>query len=119
MPFGLTNAPAAFMDLMNRVFKDYLDKFIIVFIDDVLIYPRSREEHEEHLRIALRILKQNELYAKFTKCEFWLEKVHFSGHVVSKEGIAVDPTKIEAVSKWPAPKNVTEIRSFLGLAGYY
>ena len=119
MPFGLTNAPAAFMDLMNRVFKDYLDKFIIVFIDDVLIYPRSREEHEEHLRIALRILKQNELYAKFTKCEFWLEKVHFSGHVVSKEGIAVDPAKIEAVSKWPAPKNVTEIRSFLGLAGYY
>ena len=99
MPVGLTNAPAAFVDLMNRVFKDYLDKFVIVFIDDILIYSRSKEEHEEHLRIALRVLKQNELYAKFTKCEFWLEKVHFLGHVISKDGIAVDPAKIEAVSK--------------------
>ena len=98
MPFGLTNAPAAFMDLMNRVFKDYLDKFVIVFIDDILIYSRSKEEHEEHLRIALQMLKQNQLYAKFTKCEFWLEKVHFLGHVVSKEGISMDPAKIEAVS---------------------
>ena len=119
MPFGLTNAPAAFMDLMNRVFKDYLDKFVIVFIDDILIYSKSKEEHEEHLKIALRILRQHQLYAKFSKCEFWLEKVHFLGHVVSKEGISVDPAKIEAVSKWPAPKNVIEVRSFLGLAGYY
>ena len=119
MPFGLTNAPAAFMDLMNRVFAEYLDKFVIVFIDDILIYSESRKEHEEHLKIALRLLKEHKLYAKFSKCEFWLDKVHFLGHVVSREGIAVDPVKIEAVSKWAAPTNVTEIRSFLGLAGYY
>ena len=119
MPFGLTNAPAAFMDLMNRVFAEYLDKFVIVFIDDILIYSGSREEHKEHLKIALRFLKEHKLYAKFSKCDFWLDKVHFLGHVVSKEGIAVDPVKIKAVSKWAAPTNATEIRSFLGLAGYY
>ena len=119
MPFGLTNAPAAFMDLMNRVFEDYLDKFVIVFIDDILIYSRSREEHAQHLRSVLQRLQSKKLYAKFKKCEFWLDKVVFLGHVVSKEGIAVDPTKIEAVTNWQRPKNVTEVRSFLGLAGYY
>lgn len=119
MPFGLTNAPAAFMDLMNRVFKEYLDEFLIVFIDDILIYSRDREEHAEHLRVALQILKEHWLYAKFSKCEFWLENVQFLGHVISKEGITVDPTKIEAVSRWSRPTSVTEIRSFLGLAGYY
>jgi len=119
MPFELKNAPAAFMDLMNRVFKEYLDKFVIVFIDDILIYSKSIQEHEQHLRMVLETLRRNQLYAKFTKCEFWLEKVHFLGHVVSKEGISVDPTKVEAVSTWPVPKNVTDIRSFLGLAGYY
>ena len=119
MPFGLTNAPAAFMDLMNRVFKEYLDKFVIVFIDDILIYSRSKEEHEHHLRLVMETLRRNQLFVKFTKCEFWLEKVHFLGHVVLKEGIFVDPAKVEAVSAWPAPKSVTEIRSFLGLSGYY
>ena len=97
MPFGLTNAPASFMDLMNRVFEDYLDKFVIVFIDDILIYSRSQKEHAEHLALVLRRLQDKQLYAKFKKCEFWLDKVVFLGHVVSKEGIMVDPTKIEAV----------------------
>ncbi|KAL5575384.1 hypothetical protein UlMin_017083 [Ulmus minor] len=119
MPFGLTNAPAAFMDLMNRVFKVYLDKFVIVFIDDILIYSRSQEEHAEHLRMVLRTLVEHRLYAKFSKCEFWLQSVQFLGHVISKDGLSVDPAKIEAVSEWAAPTSVTEIRSFLGLAGYY
>ncbi|KAL5578516.1 hypothetical protein UlMin_020215 [Ulmus minor] len=119
MPFGLTNAPAAFMDLMNRVFTQYLDKFIIVFIDDILVYSKTPEEHEEHLRVTLQLLRDSKLYAKFSKCDFWLSKVHFLGHVVSKEGVSVDPAKVEAVSKWAAPTSVTEIRSFLGLAGYY
>ena len=98
MPFGLTNAPAVFMDLMNRVFRPYLDQFIIVFIDDILIYSKSKEEHKEHLRIALETLKNHKLYAKFSKCEFWLDEVKFLGHVVSKEGISVDSAKIDAVS---------------------
>ena len=119
MSFGLTNAPAAFMDLMNRVFKEYLDKFVIVFIDDILIYSRTREEHVEHLRIALQRLKEKQLYAKFSKCEFWLEDVQFLGHIVSKDGIKVDPAKIEAVAKWEQPRTPTEVRSSLGLAGYY
>ena len=119
MSFGLTNAPAAFMDLMNRVFEDYIDKFVIVFIDDILVYSKSREEHEQHLRLVLERLKEKQLYAKFKKCEFWLDKVVFLGHVVSKDGIMVDPAKIEAVSQWQQPKNVSEVRSFLGLAGYY
>ena len=119
MPFGLTKAPAAFMDLMNRVFKDYLYRCVIVFIDDILIYSHSLEEHAEHLRIVLNILKQKQLYAKFKKCEFWLEKVAFLGHVVSKDGVSVDPGKVEAVSCWPRPTTISEVRSFLGLAGYY
>ncbi|KAL5548506.1 hypothetical protein UlMin_003737 [Ulmus minor] len=119
MSFGLTNAPAAFMNLMNRVFKEYLDKLVIVFIDDILIYSKNQEEHMEHLRIVLRTLKEHQLYAKFSKCEFWLDSVQFLGHVISKDGISVDPSKIEAVSKWSAPTYVSEIRSFLGLAGYY
>ncbi|KAH9658749.1 Endonuclease [Citrus sinensis] len=119
MPFELTNAPAAFMDLMNRVFRPYLDRFVIVFIDDILVYSRSQEEHEEHLRTILQTLRQKQLYAKFSKCEFWLDKVVFLGHVISAEGIYVDPQKIEAVVNWERPTNVTEVRSFLGLAGYY
>ena len=115
MSFGLTNAPAAFMDLMNGVFRPYLDSFVIVFIDDILIYSRSKEEHEHHLRIVLGILKEKKLYAKFSKCEFWLSSVAFLGHVVSKEGIMVDSKKIEAVRDWVRPTLVTEIRSFWAL----
>ena len=119
MPFGLTNAPAAFMDLMNRVFGPYLDKFVIVFIDDILVYSSSKEEHAEHLRIVLQTLREHQLYAKFSKCQFWLDRVAFLGHVVSAEGISVDPQKIEAIVDWKPPTNVTEVRSFLGLASYY
>ena len=119
MSFGLTNAPAAFMNLMNRVFEEFLDKFVIVFIDDILIYSKTNEEHGQHLELALRKLKDKQLYAKFSKCEFWLDKVVFLSHVVSNKGIMVDPAKIEAVKGWNQPKTITEIRSFLGLAGYY
>ena len=119
MPFGLTNAPAAFMDLMNMVFRPYLDRFVIVFIDDILVYSQSQEEHEEHLQTVLHTLRQKQLYAKFKKCQFWLDKVIFLGHVISAEGIYVDPQKIKAVVNWERPINVTEVRSFLGLAGYY
>ncbi|GJW89545.1 putative nucleotidyltransferase, ribonuclease H [Tanacetum coccineum] len=119
MPFGLTNAPAVFMDLMNRVFHEFLDKFVIVFIDDILVFSKSKEEHKEHLRTVLQILRQEKLYAKFSKCEFWLSKVAFLGHIVLAEGITMDPAKVEAITKWPRPTSVTEVRSFLGLAGYY
>nr|GEY00187.1 hypothetical protein [Tanacetum cinerariifolium] len=119
MPFGLTNAPAVFMDLMNRIFHEYLDKFIIVFIDDILEYSKTKEKHEAHLRIVLGTLRQKKLYAKFSKCEFWLGQVAFLGHIMSADGITMDLAKVEAITKWPRPKTVTEIRSFLGLAGYY
>jgi hypothetical protein len=119
MPFGLTNAPSYFMDLMNRVFHEYLDQFIVVFIDDILIYSKSEEEHAEHLRLTLQRMRENELYAKFKKCDFWMYSLAFLGHIISGGGISVDPHKIEAVLNWSRPSNVTEIRSFLGLAGYY
>ncbi|GJW59874.1 putative reverse transcriptase domain-containing protein [Tanacetum coccineum] len=113
MPFGLTNAPAVFMDLMNRVCKSYLDRFVIVFIDDILIYSKSKKEHEGHLKLILRLLKKEELYAKFSKCEFWLSKVQFLSHVIDSEGIHVDPAKIESNKDWASPKTPTKIRQFL------
>ncbi|VVA41697.1 PREDICTED: reverse mRNAase, partial [Prunus dulcis] len=119
MPFGLTNAPAAFMDLMNRVFRPYLDHFVIVFIDDILVYSQTLEGHKKHLRLVLRTLRRKQLYAKFSKCQFWLDRVIFLGHVISAEGIYVDPQKVEAIVNWVQPTSVTEIQSFLGLAGYY
>jgi hypothetical protein len=105
--FGLTNAPAYFMNLMNKVFMEELDRFVVVFIDDILIYFETTEEHEEHLRVVLERLRQQKLYAKFSKCEFLMEKVAFLGHVLSAEGIAVDPSKVESVTKWEQPLNVT------------
>nr|GFB41033.1 putative reverse transcriptase domain-containing protein [Tanacetum cinerariifolium] len=113
MPF------AVFMDLMNQVFYEFLDKFVIVFIDDILIFSKSKEEHEDHLRTVLQTLRHEKLYAKFSKCEFWLSSVAFLGHIVSAEGITMDPAKVEAITKWPRRTSVTEVHSFLGLAGYY
>ncbi|KAH0655603.1 hypothetical protein KY285_030485 [Solanum tuberosum] len=119
MSFGLTNAPAAFMDLMNRVFRQYLGMFMIVFIDDILIYSRSENEHTDHLRIVLQVLKDHQLFAKFSKCEFWLRSVAFLGHIVSSKGIEVDLKKTDSVKSWPRPLPPTDIRRFLCLVGYY
>ena len=119
MSFGLTNALAYFMNLMNKVFMEELDKFMVVFIDNILIYSRSAEEHEQHLKVILNKLQAHELYAKFNKCEFWLQEVAFLGHIITTEGVKVDPKKVKAVSEWKQPTNVIEVRSFLGLAGYY
>ncbi|GKB97661.1 putative reverse transcriptase domain-containing protein [Tanacetum coccineum] len=119
MPFGLTNTPAVFMNLINSVCKPYLDKFVIVFIDDILIYSRNKEEHSNHLRIILELLKKEKLYAKFSKCDFWINTVQFLGYVIDSQGIHVDLAKIEAVKNWASPTIPTEVRQFLGLAGYY
>jgi hypothetical protein len=118
MSFGLTNAPAYFMCLMNKVFMEYLDKFVMVFIDGILVYSRSEEEHEEHLRLALQKLRENRLYAKLSKCEFWMKQVAFLGHVISEGGISVDPSKVQDVLSWNVPTSVGDIQSFLGLARY-
>ena len=119
MPFGLTNTPTAFMYLRHKVFQPYLDQFVIVFIDDILIYSRTPKEHEHHLTIVLQTLRKHKSYAKMSKCDFWMKEVKFLCHVVSEQGVVVDPTKIEAVMKREPPKNVTEVHSFLGLVGYY
>ena len=116
MSFGLTNAPTVFMDLMNSIFMPYLDLFVIVFIDDILVYSRSKAEHANHLRAVLHILREQELYAKFSKCEFWLSSVAFLGHIVADAGITVDTQKIEAVKTWPRPMTPIEVRSFLGFS---
>jgi hypothetical protein len=119
MSFGLLNAPAYFMNLMNKVFMEYLDRFVVVFIDDILIYSKNDSDHEEHLRTVLQKLRDNKLYAKFTTCEFWLDEIPFLGHIISKGGISVDPTKVTTIVGWKIPSSVSMVRSFLGLAGYY
>jgi hypothetical protein len=119
VPFGLTNAPATFMCLMNNVLNKFLDIFILVFIDDILIYSKNREEHEEHLRLVLQVLREHQLYAKLSKCDFFQKQVHYLGHVISKEGVAVDPDKIRSIMECPTPKDVSDIISFVDLAGYY
>jgi hypothetical protein len=107
------------MILMNKVFMEYLDKFVVVFIDDIFIYSKNDSDHEEHLRMVLQKLWDNQIYAKFTKCEFWLDEVHFLGHMISKGGISVDPAKVTMIVGWKVPSTVLEVRSFLGLTGYY
>jgi hypothetical protein len=119
VPFGLTNAPATFMCLMNNVLSKFLDKFKLVFIDDRLIYSKNREEHEEHLRLVLQVLREHQLYAKLNKCDFFQKQIHYLGHVLSEEGVAIDPDKIMSIMEWPTPKDVSNIRSFMGLTGYY
>ena len=119
MPFGLMNAPAVFMDLMNLVIQTYIDQFIVVFIDDIVVYSNTREEHATHLRIILQTLKEHQLFAKQEKYDFWMTEMKFLGHVVSQEGILVDPAKVDTILQWQRPKNVMEIHNFLGLAGYY
>jgi hypothetical protein len=119
MSFGMTNAPAYFMYLMNSVFMPELDKFVVVFIDDILVYSRNEAEHTKHLHIVLQRLRDHQLYAKLSKCEFWLREINFLGHTISQEGISVDPEKVQEVMNWKPPTTVRQIRSFLGLAGYY
>ncbi|KAD3066910.1 hypothetical protein E3N88_34790 [Mikania micrantha] len=119
MSFGLTNTPAVFMGLMNRVCKPYLDKFVIAFIDDILIYSKTQEEQKEHLQLTLELLRQENLYAKLSKFKFWIWEVQFLGHVVNTQGIHVDKSKKEAIKNWETPKTPTEVRQFLGLASYY
>ncbi|KAL5835343.1 hypothetical protein ACOSQ4_014840 [Xanthoceras sorbifolium] len=119
MPFGLTNVPAAFMDLMNRIFQLYLDPFVVVFIDDILVYSQMTEDHDRHLRVVLQILRKKQLYGKLSKCEFWLSKIAFLGHIVSAKGMKANPKKIEVIMEWKSPRNIAEVRSFLGLTGYY
>jgi hypothetical protein len=119
MSFSLTNMPTYFMYLMNKVFMEYLDKFMMVFIDDMLIYSKDEEEHKKHLHLVLQKLRDHQLYAKMSKCEFWLKEVPFLGHVISEGGISVDLSKIKDVLRCNTPTSVSDIRSFLGLAGYY
>jgi hypothetical protein len=119
VPFGLTNAPTTFMCLMNNVLSKFLDRFVLVFIDDILVYSKNREQHEEHLKLVLQVLREYQLYAKFSKCDFFHKQVHYLGHVIYEEGVVVDLDKIKAIMDWPTPKDVSDIISFMGLAGYY
>jgi hypothetical protein len=119
MSFELTNAPTHFTYLMNSVFMLELDKFLVVFIDDILIYSKNEEEHAKHLHIVLTRIREHQLYAKFSKCIFWLEEIQFLGHILSVNGIVVDPSKVKDILEWKLPTTVHQVRSFLGLAGYY
>jgi hypothetical protein len=119
MSFGLTNATAYFMYLMNSVFMDYLDKFVVVFIDDILVYSQNEQEDEEHLRKVLQRLRDCQLYAKLSKCEFWINEVLFLGHIINRDGLAMDPKKVATILDWKAPKYVRGIKSFIGMADYY
>lgn len=119
MPMGLTNAPSAFMRMMNNIFRPYIDKFLPCFLDDLLVYGSSMEEHLEHLEIVLSTLREHKLYAKRSKCVFGVSELSFLGHVVSKEGVKVDQSKVQAVLDWPQPKDVSQLRSFLGMANYF
>ena len=118
MSFGLTNAPATFSRLMNSIFMEYLDKFVVVYLDDILIYSKNEEEHAEHLRLVLMKLREHRLYAKFSMCEFWLPEVTYLGHVISAKGIAVNPERVQAVLNWTSPESVKQVRIFLGLESY-
>jgi hypothetical protein len=119
VPFGLSNAPTILICLMNDIFRDHLDKFVIVFLDYILIYSKFEEEHEKHLSMVLEILREHRLYAKLSKCSFYHKKIHYLGHIISEEGIKVDLEKIRAIEGWPKRRNVSEVRSFMGLVGYY
>ena len=119
VPFRLTNGLVVFMFLMNGIFNNYLEKFVIVFLDNIHIYSKDEEEHEKHLRIALQVLRENQLYAKLSKCSFYQKKIWYLGHIIPEEGVAVDLNKIEAIKEWTTPRNAEEVRSFMGLVGYY
>jgi hypothetical protein len=119
VPFVLTDAPTTFMCLNNGVLRKYLSKFFLVFVDGILVYSKTREEHEEHIKMVLQVLRENQLYSKFSKCDLFQKEIHYLGHIVSIEGVALDPKKIKAIMDWPTPRNVIEIRYFMGLIGYY
>src|SRR4051812_5522014 len=118
MTFGFSNSPPTFMRAMNYMFQEWLDVFVLLYLDDILVYSKSEAEHEEHLRLVLQKLREHRYYAKFSKCEFWLDKVNFHGHVISAEGIEVDLDRVHAIQDWAPPKNVNQLRSFLGLTSY-
>lgn len=119
LPFGLTNAPTTFMNLMNSIFQNCLDKFVLICIDDILIYSKNEKEHQEHLEKVLQRLREHKLYGKLSKCAFYQKEIQYLGHITSAQGIVVDPSKIKAIKEWPIPKNVIEVRSFMGLARFY